>query len=231
MSDGVDIGVFMRRVGPVHAKQMASLAEMTQRSFNLIYVFEEGTAHENINKVLDRRTGCRWLVIMDDDVEFLTERWLDRMIQVMERHSDVGMLVPVEVKRDQEREKFLEEIRGHEETGLTVMSWNAGYVMLFDMDRLDGIRADEGIPGPSGMSDVDLSLQVRSQGYKCAVTPEVTVYHPFKPVNPSWRKRWDVVQEHELLRLSREQIAYMTEKWGPFFVSNRQYRPLGTRKS
>jgi hypothetical protein len=199
----------------------------------LIYVFEEGTAHANINKVLDRRNPeHRWLVIADDDVEFLTDRWLDKMIEVMERHKDVGMLVPGEVKSEEDRDKYLETLDRRTDQGtLKITSWNAGYVMLFDMDRLDPIRADEDIPGPSGMSDVDLSFQVRSQGYKCALTVDVGVYHPWKPTDIEWRKKWDIVLEHELPELSDEQGRYMRQKWGDFLGVNGNHRVLETRKS
>jgi glycosyltransferase involved in cell wall biosynthesis len=226
-----DIGVFMQRVGPMHAQQLASLAERTKHSFNLIYVYAPGTAHENINKVLDRVTS-RYVIIMDDDLTFLTDNWLEKMLAVMQEHDDIGMLIPHEVKDEDHRGKVLEghlDRSPHTDHRITLHSWNPGYVMLFDMERLDGLRADEEIPGPSGMSDLDLSLQVRSQGFHCARFWDVVVYHPWKPMDREWRDRWDIVQEENLHALSQEQCQYMERKWGDFFTSNKSLGILGSR--
>jgi len=228
-----DLGMFMQRIGPLHPEQLASLAQRTRRSFNLIYVFEPGTAHANINKVLDR-VRSRYVVIMDDDLVFLTDGWLQKMLDVMQEHEDIGMLVPFEVKDEKDKDAYLADpstnpnCAAHLER-ISMRPWCPGYVMMFDLDRLDDLRADESIPGPSGMSDLDLSLQVRSQGFKCACLHDVLVYHPWKPLDRAWRRRWAIVQEEDLNELHQAQCRYMHKKWGSFFLQNRNLQIMEVR--
>ncbi len=217
----VTIGIFMRRVGPDHAMQMASLAERTKRSFVLQYIYEEGTAHANINKVIDN-CNTRYCCICDDDVEFLDDNWLDTLLNTLKSNNEVGAIVPIEIKTEEQRQSYKangwnpEVIRP--QPLLRECGWLPGYVFLFDRKRTPELRADEGIPGPSGMSDLDLSLQVRAAGYKCVLTAETVVFHRIKPLDPEWREKYDIVQEFELSSLNAQQVAYMRKKWGSFFL-------------
>lgn len=214
-----DVCIFQARIGPVHPQQLASLAK-TKCDFNLIYRYGPGTAHANINHCLDRCTS-RYVVICDDDVEFLDESWLTTLINVLKENEEVGQVVPVEIKSQATRDAYVQNGWCDEckkpEYDLLSCSWLPGYVMAFDMTRTPDIRADEKIPGPSGMSDLDLSLQVREAGYKCLFTTRTVVFHGVKPLDVDWRMRWDIVQETELPALHQQQVAYMDSKWGPFF--------------
>src|SRR4051812_18535128 len=105
MNSVPDVGIFQMRVGPMHRQQLASLAN-TRCSFNLLYVFEKGTAHQNINRVLDRSTS-RYLAICDDDVEFLDEFWLYKLMHILQDHESVGMVVPVEIKSEDQRDDYV----------------------------------------------------------------------------------------------------------------------------
>lgn len=216
----VTVGIFQARIGPEHPDQMASLGLRTRRSFRLEYIYEKGTAHANINKVLDR-CQTRYCVICDDDVIFLDDNWLSTLLKTIEANEQIGMLVPVEIKTPELRDDYLKNGWGGQvvkpDFDMYQMSWLPGYVMVFDLERVPELRADENIPGPSGMSDLDLSLQVRSAGYKCIWTTRTVVYHPIKPLDVDWRQKWDIVQEHELPALHQQQVAYMRTKWGPFY--------------
>lgn len=215
-----DVCIFQARIGPMHPQQLSSLAK-TKCDFNLIYRYGPGTAHENINHCLDRCTS-RYVAICDDDVEFLDEGWLTTLLQVIQSKDNIGMVVPIEIKNEVQRNSYLEqgwnEVVPKPGYDTLELSWLPGFVMLFDLERVPEIRADEKIPGPSGMSDLDLSLQVRSAGFKCMLTSRTAVYHPEKSLDIDWRKKWDIVPEHELPELYRSQIQYMTEKWGGFFT-------------
>lgn len=215
----VTLGIFMQRIGPEHPAQLASL-EKTRRSFRLEYIFEPGTAHANINKVLDRCT-TRYVAICDDDVTWLDEYWLDTLLDVLKEHDQVAMVVPTEIKYEDQKDSYLKNGWNPDcaqpDYDLLECSWLPGYVMLFDRDRVPELRADEQIPGPSGMSDLDLSLQVRGNGFKCILTSRTVVYHPTKPLDHDWRQRWDIVQEEDLPALHHQQVTYMRKKWGSFF--------------
>jgi hypothetical protein len=215
-----EIAIFMARIGPMHHQQLASLAN-TLCDFDLIYRYGPGTAHENINEVIDRSTS-RYLCICDDDVEFLDPHWLTTLINVLKEFEEAGMVVPVELKTEETRNIYVKNGWCEEvpKPDFDVMgqTWLPGYVMLFDRERVPELRSDEDIPGPSGMSDLDLSLQVRSIGMKCALTSRTVVYHPTKPLDKDWRERWSIVQEDDLPELNRQQIMYMADKWGVFFT-------------
>lgn len=224
-----DVCIFQQRIGPVHPQQLASLAK-TKCDFNLIYRYGPGTAHQNINKVLDRCTS-RYVAICDDDVEWLDEGWLTTLLDVLKSKDNIGMVVPVEIKHQNQRDSYIENGWCEEvpKPGYDIqeLPWLPGYVMLFDRERVPDIRADENIPGPSGMSDLDLSLQVRSAGFKCALTTRTVMFHGLKPLDVDWRTKWEIVQEHDLSALHREQMIYMTGKWGSFFTEALGHSPKG----
>ncbi len=225
----VTIGVFMARTGPDHPDQMASLARTLKRSVEIQYVYESGTAHQNINKVIDR-CKTRYLCLLDDDVIFLDEHWLDHLLARMDERHEIGELVPIEVKTEQIRDEYLSNgwlNLSPRTVEFVEQSWLPGYCALFDMDKTPSLRADEKIPGPSGMSDVDLSLQVRKAGYKCILTNATVVFHRIKPLDMDWRDKWQIIQEYELPALCYEQMTYMTSKWGEFFADAIRKHNLG----
>lgn len=202
-----DVGIFMHRIGIYHEQQLASLVR-TLRSFNLVYVYERGTAHQNINRVLDRSTA-RYLAICDDDVVFLDERWLDTLIDELRRVKDAGLITPMETKDSAVCKRYqVVSSSGPKVTYST--SWNAGYVMVLDRERVPNIRADEMIPGRWGMSDLDICLQVRKT-HRVLLTNRTIIYHGKKPDNL-------VPSSDELIRLHEEQKEYMVKKWGSVFT-------------
>lgn len=231
MTEIPDIGIYTRIVSANHGKQFASLAAKTRMSFNLIYVFEDATAHENINKVLARGTS-RWLVLMDNDVEIVTDLWLEKLLEIITRYDDLALVNPLEIKDQSDLEQYLASDASKDigRRELLITTWNPAYTMMIDRSKLDGLQADEKIPGRLGMTDVDLCLQIQAQGFKVAKTPEVIVFHPWKPHDPKSRIDMDSPTEDELPELHKQQVSYMRKKWGDFFTRNLPPRILEIRQ-
>ena len=224
-TDVPELAVFCHRTGPVLKEQFACIAEYTKRPFTLLYHHGPGTAHANMNKVIDR-SRSRYLVIMDDDVVPMVNGWLDHLLEVLRRNPDVGLVTPTEVKSLSQKH-LCTKFKPYE---AYESSWNPGYVMCLDRERVPNIRADENIPGPSGMSDLDISLQVRAAGFVPAMTRSLVVYHPDKPMSSHWRKQYQIVPSEELQSLHEQQMAYMRAKWSDGLFENNRFlkelRPL-----
>jgi GT2 family glycosyltransferase len=198
----------------------------------MVYVFESGTVAENMNRVLDRRTGKRWLVIMDDDILFLTPCWLDHMLFLMEKHQDIGLLVASELKTPEvllEREKNPKAFAFRPR--VNIINWCPGYLLLLDTERLDmdDLRVDEDIPGKSQMSDVDLSLQIQTQGFKCAMATHIFVDHPFNPDSKA-DTTGTKPNSPERRVIYEQQLEYMDKKWGRFFWDRYNYKVREVRE-
>ena len=223
------VGIFMHRVGEMHRQQLASLAN-TRCDFDLLYRIGPGTAHANINHII-RRATSKYLAICDDDVEFLDSEWLTTLISVLKENPRAGMVVPVELKEKAQRDAYVEhgwcEAIPKPGYDIAELSWLPGFVMVFDRERTPNIMADENIPGVSQMSDLDLSLQVRSEGYQCLLTSRTAVYHPHKPSDYTWRKQWQIVSANDLGPLHEQQSNYMLQKWGSFYQESHGQRVIG----
>ena len=219
----VDIGIFMHEERSWFQKNLDALNSITEHPFNLILVNESGTAHENINRVIDRSTADR-LVIMDDDAQILAPdpNWLDIMMKTMDDDPRIGMLVPLEIKTEETLRPYLKDkkmLMDFAPRENLYYSWLPGYLMMFDRSRTPDIRADEGIPTPWGMSDLDLALQVRWLGFDCVCCTRFCVYHPWKYNDDGSiveKKEWDEIQHN-----------FMRDKWGEFFTDV-YHKPTGT---
>jgi len=228
MQDIPDIVMFMRRVNYTYPDQLASLARTCLHPYNLLVQYDEdSTSFEAINRCL-KRSKSRYVCICDDDLEFIDENWLPKLIEVMQQHEDIGMLVPIEFKKPEEVEAWRslgsEELQSRHHW-VTSVSWAAGYVMLFDRERTPWIHMDENIPGRVQMSDLDMSLQVRDAGYNVAITAATVVHHIPKPQTPEYIEQygdWGVEQT----KFYDEQCAYMEHKWGNFWHESRVQQVL-----
>ncbi len=223
MNEIPDILLFMRRVGPYHTEQLASLARHTQQSYNLICAYEpDTTAFECVNRAISRSTS-RWMALVDDDVIFLEDFWLKTLIDILRQHDDLGVLTPMEVKTEEELSAFQkdrETFSPYRKLVLGETNWNPGYVLLFDREKVQDIYADEKLPGRYGMSDLDMCLQVRASGFRVAMTGQVYVYHPWKIKDREWRERYEMVQDDKEHEMHLLQQAHMIAKWGEFYLQN-----------
>ena len=206
----------MHEEPPWFAENLRALEYTTQDDFNLHVICAPGTAHENINRCFDAATSNR-VVILDDDMQILDPDpdWLSSVMRILDENQNVGQVTPLEIKEDQSRRLYLADkdaVLGIKAPPNFYAPWLPGYMMVFDMERTPDIRADEGIPFPTGMSDLDLSLQVRYAGYDCMACTSFAVWHPWK------------TDEETTLRCTKErddaQFQFMLKKWGRFYVDS-----------
>lgn len=223
MNDIPDILLFMRRVGPYHEEQLASLARHTKQSYNLICAYEpDTTAFECVNRAVSR-SRSRWMALVDDDVIFLEDFWLATLIDILRQHEDFAVLTPMEVKTKEELAAFRRDPDNcfpYRRIRLGETNWNPGYVLLFDRDKAQDLYADEKLPGRYGMSDLDMCLQARAAGFRVGMTGQVYVYHPWKIKDREWRERYDMVQDEKEHEMHLLQQAHMIAKWGDFYLRN-----------
>jgi hypothetical protein len=217
------IGIYMHRLQQWHGQQMRAIAELAGRSYDMILVQEPGTVHENINRVLRRayEKNVRYLCLMDDDAIPLNEGFLDTLMDVMNATPDCGVIQAMEIQQAELRNKYIAKQRHKQlpsnlaQHTMLRIPWLQGFLAFFDLWKTPGLWADEAIPHPVGMSDLDLSLQVRKAGFQTYVCGCVAVYHPEKPMRPH-------AKEH-----NEDQCKYMFQKWGQFFydVASEYYPP------
>lgn len=223
-----EIGIFMFQVNDMHELEMASIGRRTKQNFRLIYVYEPGTAHENMNKIFQRGES-RYLAVCDDDVVFLDDYWLRTCIQELQRRPDIGLISPAQFQGKFEPKtqniEDIELIKAYRENRdmvipcenptLLSMSWVGGCVMVIDRARVPHVCPDVNIPGTSQMSDLDLCLQVRSLGFKVCTTTKCAMFHPFA-------SDFKMQDPEVVLRptYAQNQCEFMHHKWGSFFSDN-----------
>lgn len=217
-----DILMFMRRVGPHHPDQMGAIARHTKQSYNIICAYEEDTtAYQCLNRAIDRSTS-RWMCVIDDDAIPLQDYWLRDMIDVLERHDDVGMIGASEVKSEADLEDLMNNPLhfGKESDLVVAVRWVPGYFTIFDREKVPHVRCDEGFAGRYGMSDLDLCLQVREAGLDVAYSFKTTMYHPWKNPNSAFRDKYQMEQPEAELPLHEKHREYMFKKWGQFYLES-----------
>lgn len=217
-----DICLYMRRLGAVHDINMASIAKRTQMSFNLIYVFEEGTIAENLHRAI-ARSKSRWCCFMDDDVEVLTDNWLRMLMQRMEQYPDIGVMTIGEIHEQEIADGYLSNSLNWL-SGVDIRTWCQGCVHLYDKDRLDEGKIPLppiDSPPPTGMCDVDMSWQVRGQGLKCGRCREVVVWHhPKQRDNPEYVEKYQEIRPETIEWRWKELRLYMANRWGHHYFQN-----------
>ncbi len=201
MSLDITLGIYGHEFRPTHPVQMAAIGRTVDCSYDLVLIRERGTVHENINRVLDR-ARTRYLVILDDDAIPLRAGWLRGLVSALKLHPDVGIVGVPQMRNLRSIRSWCSGWLIVDEQAGCLVSWVPGYVMAIDRTRASWLRADEQIPSPVGMSDVDLCLQAQSRGLRCLIDPRWPVYHPVKPMPARGRA------------ILEEQYKYMLRKWG-----------------
>jgi glycosyltransferase involved in cell wall biosynthesis len=221
MSDIPDILMFMRKVRPWYPRMLYTLAETCKHPFTLHVQYDDSTAFKACNDVI-KRSKARYICICDDDVEFIEDNWLLTLINFLQEHKDFGCIVPYELKSTEDIET-LKRV-GREQFFATIFqyatcNWVAGYVSLFDRDRVPNIYCDERLPGRYGMSDVDLALQVRDAGFLVGVTTDTTVAHLYKKGDAAILEPLGV-HMNDNNEMHKKHVDYMTQKWGKFYTDS-----------
>jgi hypothetical protein len=204
--------VYSHRPHPWQAEFAESLFRVVPQTTRLTIIREPGTAAQNSNRALDIATA-RYLFLCDEDVLFFQEGWLEAMLG-MTKLPDFGLGSCREVPN---RERAAAEPQRAELGPVHKMNGMAGYVFLFDMQRMAGLRLDEGIPGGKGMSDTDICLQARLlRGLGVYRNEGACIVHQAKPLEagPRLAAGFTSTIEQEVREWWPEQCRYMDRKYG-----------------
>ena len=221
MTDIPDIVIWTHRWSPFIEKCAASVAKRTRGSYSILVVCEPGSCHENMNRAL-ARTRSRYVVLLDEDVEVLTDGWLDILLGDLRSDETLGVVGAAEVK-DMFGRAMYQNGSNRSIDGPQARTWIPAYVMAFDRQRCPTLVFDERIPGLKGMTDVDACLQIRRHGLTVATDPRVMVYHPHK--TPAQRGHDGCPTQADELAWYEKQRAYMADKWGETYTGDRTLCP------
>lgn len=211
----VDVCFYMHKEAPFFAENLRALKENTRYPHNFFIVCEPGSAHDNIQRCLDRSTADR-IVILDDDCRVLPSDpdWLSRMMNLFDTHERCAVAVPVECKTQDALDRYLADPETTIRNSFPCypipicFNWLPGYCMGIDRTRVPQIYADRSIPRPTGMSDLDMSLQAATLGWDCMAITEFAVYHP-------WKSKGEE-EERMAGQYTQELNAWAWRKWGAY---------------
>jgi len=214
--------IWTHRWSPLIERCAAGVARHTRGDYDLIVVCREGTCHQNMNRAL-ARSRSRYTVFLDDDVEILTDGWLEHLLADLAAEETLGVVGCLEVKDPFAKALYREQPERFTRDCVERVTWIPAYVMCFDRGRFPCLRFDERIPGAKGMTDVDACLQLRRHGLGVALDRRVVVYHPHK--TPEMRHSDGVPTEEEERAWFEKQREYMAEKWGEMYINDKTLNP------
>jgi hypothetical protein len=201
----LDVATYSHRHSHWQIQAAESVARYTKQSYRFIQICEPGSAHVNLNRVLEQSTAP-YLVILDEDASLVSEIWLSCFLQTIAR-PDVGL-----VGAFQKRSTYQEppDLETH------VVPWTPGYFMGIDRQKFPELRFDEAIPGANGMTDVDFCLQIRERELQIVQDYRIQVYHPQRDEDEI-----RAVEERPTIKQQaiwyHDQMEYMRHKWGVWF--------------
>ncbi len=213
MSATTEIFYYAHQEPPWLAQNIQALKDTTDGDYELRVLIEPGTAHENLDRCLLRAKSDR-VVIMDDDCAILPpdRNWLQQIHKAFDENPRVGQVTPIEIKDPETRDVYVHSPDAFKKwlPNSFRVPWLPGYLIALDRTRVPDIRADVGLPGCTGMSDLDISLQVTWRGFDCLALTGFCAYHPWKSLE-AHSTRIDPERDNQ-------QKLYMYAKWGEHFV-------------
>jgi hypothetical protein len=193
--------------------------------YRISVMIDPGNCHENMQKALDMSVS-RYICLLDEDIIFLQEGWLERMLSVIKSDESLGILGCEETYDKVFADAIMRgEMDAQRENRVVVDTWIPAYMMLIDRERLPDLSIPQDIPGIKGMTDVDLCYQAKAAGKVVAVDHAVLVYHEEKG-------KWDAETmlahdqpTHEEQRaVYPTQVEWLVGRWG-----KQDYRRVGQK--
>jgi GT2 family glycosyltransferase len=206
----------------------------TERRHGTFDVFEYPRPfnHSQMHNELISQLAADFVVLVNNDVQVLSDRWLEQMIATVQLSPDVagvGALLRYPDGSVQHGGVILGlfGVAGHahrflapSETGyfgrcacLQEVSAATGACLLLRRDaflEVGGFRADR---YPNSFNDVDLWLRLRQRGYRCLYNPQVMATH-----YETATRTVDVAAE-------RESHRRLLADWGPALLHDPFYNP------
>ncbi|MDE2015960.1 MAG: glycosyltransferase [Patescibacteria group bacterium] len=119
-----------------------------------------------------KKGKSKYVLFMNDDTQILDHYsgWLNTMINIMEKDSSVGAVVPMSNCVMHMQNMMIQGLPQRFEVGLI-----SGFCVLTRRDIFERIGGlDENL---SGGDDIDFSIRIRDAGYKLIVARDVFVFH------------------------------------------------------
>lgn len=222
MRETPELLVYTHRHSDWLPKLMESLARTVTVPYRVHTLIQPGSVHQNMQRVLEMApSDSRFVCWLDEDIQFLDKDWLQCLLEQFQ-DPQVGMVGTAQVKTAEQLFDYeMFEKRGTELPNTPIeVDWLPAHCIMLDRSRVKSLYADVNMPGIKGMSDVDICMQVRSQGLKIILDERVVVYHPWKP---------DV--ENPSADVFPEQVCYMLQKWGDLYgkISGPYVEPVQSR--
>ena len=159
-----------------------------------------------------RKSGYRWWVFLDDDIEFLGGDVLHECALAMLRNGWAGTSIYSTFDPQWGRDSYDAARADLLQSGAIAekeAGWMTGYFMLVDSHQVGHIEPDLDLPDANTAIDTSYSVAMRAQGFTIGLVPHVC-YHTRKDVQANV----EVIHRAE---------RYLMEKWGRFYWQNTQY--------
>lgn len=159
-----------------------------------------------------RKSGYRWWVFLDDDIEFLGGDVLHDCAMACLRNGWAGTSIYSTYDRQWGREAYDAARADLIQAGRIAekeASWMTGYFMMVDSHQVGHIEPDLDLPDPNTAIDTSYSVAMRAAGFTLGLVPHVC-YHTFKNI----KANVNVIHAVE---------RYLLRRWGEFYWWNTQY--------
>jgi|TARA_B100000959_G_scaffold184104_1_gene192395 GT2 family glycosyltransferase/2-polyprenyl-3-methyl-5-hydroxy-6-metoxy-1,4-benzoquinol methylase/Tfp pilus assembly protein PilF len=184
------------------------------------------------NQGVEAASG-EYVMLLNNDV-LVSENWLSRMVDSLEKHNNIGIIGPVtnyisgrQSYVDQydgdDYEAFAQFIENENKGKLTPRRRLAGFAMLMKKDVFEEVNGFDETFGVGNFEDDDMSLKVRSKGFALMVDESVFIHHygsqTFKANQidilenlndrmPIFQNKWPDVDYQELLEIKNPLDEY-----------------------
>lgn len=169
--------------------------------YPLRLVIQDDTIARNMEALRQEfiRSGARWWVFLDHDIQFLDAQTVATAIRAAEEHGWAITGVHATYDPVDMQKPYAQLARG---LVAAEQAWLPGYFMLVDSHKIGNIVPDQDIPGNCCV-DVAYCAAVRRAGYTLGIAPAL-VYHVYKGPPPE-------------LPLYQESRAFLQARYGNFF--------------
>jgi hypothetical protein len=152
------------------------------------------------------KTGKRFWVFLDDDIQFLNSEIVRNAISVLLRTKSGAVSVYSTFSKDALSENY-------NSTNPTLevrpVGWAVGYFIMIDSWRVGEVLPDMALPYPNQSIDTSYSIEIMKAGYNIYISNDY-VYHTYKDT----KVFKNVIDETN---------AYLHSKWGQFYFNHVKY--------
>lgn len=155
-----------------------------------------------------QRSGKRFWIFMDDDIQFLDDTIVEHTIQTMLKHGHAAVHAYSTFNQS-----VLDEPYAPARYPCVIereARWATGYFIAVDSSKVGHIEPDMNLPDGNTSVDTSYSVAIRAAGHSIGMIPDY-VYHTAK--GDSWVNEQVIEPTNEYLR----------NKWGDFYFDVARY--------